>query len=63
MPGIDWRLEIDKAEAAKYGIGVGAVGPAVQLVTNGLKITDYRPPDTRQAGRHHRPPAARTGGR
>ena len=43
MPGIDWRLEIDKAEAAKYGIGVGAVGAVVRLVTNGMKITDYRP--------------------
>ncbi len=42
-PGIDWRLEIDKAEAAKFGIGVGSVGSVVQLVTNGLKITDYRP--------------------
>ena len=46
MPGIDWRLEIDKAEAAKYGIGVGAVGSVVQLVTNGMKITDYRPAST-----------------
>ncbi len=46
MPGIDWRIEVDKAEAAKYGIGVGAIGQAVQLVTNGLKITDYRPSDT-----------------
>jgi multidrug efflux pump len=43
MPGIDWRLEINKAEAAKYGISVGSVGLVVQLVTNGLKITDYRP--------------------
>jgi multidrug efflux pump len=43
LPGIDWRLEVNKAEAAKYGVGVGAVGLAVQLVTNGLKITDYRP--------------------
>jgi multidrug efflux pump len=43
MPGIDWRLEIDKAEASKYGIGVGGVGAAVRLVTNGLKVTDYRP--------------------
>ena len=42
-PGIDWRLEIDKPEAAKYGIGVGSVGAVVQLVTTGLKITDYRP--------------------
>jgi multidrug efflux pump len=46
MPGIDWRLEIDKAAAARYGIGVGSVGLAVQLVTNGVKITDYRPPGT-----------------
>lgn len=46
MPGIDWRLEVDKAEAAKYGIGVGNVGQVVQLVTNGMKITDYRPSDT-----------------
>jgi multidrug efflux pump len=43
MPGIDWRLEINKAEAAKYRIGVTAVGSMVQLVTNGLKVTDYRP--------------------
>ncbi len=43
IPGIDWRLEINKPEAAKYGIGVGSVGAVVQLVTNGLKITDYRP--------------------
>ena len=43
IPGIDWRLEVDKAEAAKYGIGVGSIGNVVQLVTNGLKITDYRP--------------------
>jgi len=46
MPGIDWRLEINKAEAAKYGIGVGSVGSVVQLVTNGMKITDYRPANT-----------------
>ena len=46
LPGIDWQLQIDKAEAAKYGVSVGAVGQVVQLVTNGLKITDYRPADT-----------------
>jgi multidrug efflux pump len=43
IPGIDWRLEVDKAEAAKYGIGVSSIGNVVQLVTKGLKITDYRP--------------------
>jgi len=49
MPGIDWALQVDKAEAAKYGIGVGSIGAVVQLVTNGLKITDYRPSDTDKA--------------
>jgi len=43
LPGIDWRIEVDKAEAAKYGASVGNVGSAVQLVTNGVKITEYRP--------------------
>jgi len=43
LPGIDWRIEVDKAEAAKYGVSVSNVGSAVQLVTNGVKITEYRP--------------------
>jgi multidrug efflux pump len=43
LPGIDWRLEVDKAEAAKYGAGPSTVGTAVQLVTNGVKLTEYRP--------------------
>ncbi len=43
LPGIDWTIQVDKAEAAKYGAGVNTVGAAVQLVTNGLKATEYRP--------------------
>jgi len=46
LPGIDWKIEVDKGEAAKYGAGVGTVGSAVQLVTNGLKATEYRPVDS-----------------
>jgi multidrug efflux pump len=46
LPGIDWKINVDKAEAAKYGAGVATVGNAVQLVTNGTKITEYRPSDT-----------------
>src|SRR6266446_4043697 len=46
LPGIDWKIEIDKSEAAKYGAGVNTVGSAVQLVTNGLKATEYRPVDS-----------------
>src|ERR1700732_257278 len=46
LPGIDWKIEINKAEAAKYNASVGAVGSAIQLVTNGLKATEYRPVDS-----------------
>jgi multidrug efflux pump len=49
LPGIDWRIEVDNAEAAKYGASIGAVGSAVQLVTNGLKATEYRPVDSDKA--------------
>ncbi|BAT57764.1 multidrug resistance protein MdtC [Variibacter gotjawalensis] len=45
LPGIDWKLSVDKAEAAKYGAGVTTVGNVVQLVTNGTKITEFRPSD------------------
>lgn len=46
LPGIDWKLQVDKAQAARYGAGVNNVGNAVQLVTNGTKITEYRPSET-----------------
>jgi multidrug efflux pump len=42
-PGIDWQVTIDRAEAAKYGIGVRELSPYVQLVTDGVKLGTYRP--------------------
>jgi multidrug efflux pump len=49
LPGIDWKIEVDKAEAAKYGASIGSVGTAVQLVTNGVQVTEYRPTDSDKA--------------
>lgn len=43
LPGVDWTLRLDRGEAAKVGAGAGTVGTAVQLVTNGVKLTEYRP--------------------
>ena len=43
LPGIEWTLMVDKAQAALYGADVTLVGIAVQLVTNGLKVGEYRP--------------------
>jgi multidrug efflux pump len=45
MPGIEWRLEVDRAEAAKFGADVTLVGSIIQLVTNGVRLGDYRPDD------------------
>lgn len=45
VPGIQWALSVDRAQAAKFGIDVSSVGDVVRLVTNGLKFTDYRPED------------------
>ncbi|CAM5484452.1 multidrug efflux pump subunit AcrB [Aquamicrobium terrae] len=42
-PGVDWALQVDRAKAAQYGISPNSVGTVVQLVTNGLKLTEYRP--------------------
>src|ERR1700755_963806 len=49
LPGIDWRIEVNKGEAAKYQANVNTVGTRVQLVTNGAKETEYRPSDNDKA--------------
>ena len=46
LPGIEWRIEVDRAQAAKYGLDVAGVGESIRLVTNGLKLGTYRPDDT-----------------
>lgn len=42
-PGVDWELQVDRAAASRYGIAPSTVGGMVQLVTSGLKLSDYRP--------------------
>ncbi|MFN3992529.1 MAG: efflux RND transporter permease subunit [Tabrizicola flagellatus] len=42
-PGVDWELQVDRAAASRYGIAPATVGAMVQLVTGGLKLSDYRP--------------------
>jgi multidrug efflux pump len=43
LPGVDWELQVDRGEASRYGASPGAVGAVVQLVTSGLKLSDFRP--------------------
>ena len=44
-PGIEWQLIIDRSKAATYGADAAIVGSTVQMVTNGLKLGEYRPDD------------------
>jgi len=42
-PGLDWELRVDRGAASQYGLSPGAVGAVVQMVTSGLKLSDFRP--------------------
>ncbi len=44
-PGIEWRLQVDRANAARFDADAALVGNVVQLVTSGLKVGSYRPHD------------------
>lgn len=46
LPGIDWQIKVDRAQAAKFGASVGAIGESVQMLTNGFKVGAYRPNDS-----------------
>lgn len=44
-PGIEWRLVVDRSDAARFGADATLVGNTVQFVTDGLKVGEYRPDD------------------
>lgn len=46
LPGIEWELVVDRTQAAKFNVDLGLIGDYVRMVTNGLKIAEYRPNDT-----------------
>ncbi|MCH8953456.1 MAG: efflux RND transporter permease subunit, partial [Proteobacteria bacterium] len=45
LPGIDWRIEVDRAAAGRFGADVATIGPLVQAVTRGAILDTYRPAD------------------
>jgi multidrug efflux pump len=46
LPGIEWELAVDRAEAGRFGADVASVGAMIQLVTNGILVGKYRPDDS-----------------
>lgn len=45
LPGIEWRIEVDREQAARFGADISLLGNAVQMITSGIKLADYRPED------------------
>jgi multidrug efflux pump len=45
LPGIEWQINVDRTMAARFGADITLVGNAIQMVTNGIKVSDYRPDD------------------
>jgi multidrug efflux pump len=45
LPGIEWTMEINKAQAAKLGVSVSSIGGIVQMLTNGARVGSYMPAD------------------
>ncbi|NVK73677.1 MAG: efflux RND transporter permease subunit [Oceanospirillaceae bacterium] len=43
LPGIEWRIDIDRAEASRYGVDVNSLGNVVKLVTSGIKLSNFLP--------------------
>lgn len=48
LPGIEWELNVDRSQAALYGMSVVDAGLAVQMLTNGILIGTYRPDDAEE---------------
>lgn len=45
LPGVEWRLLVDRSAAARYGADVTLLGQVVQMVTGGVLVAEYRPDD------------------
>lgn len=46
LPGIQWELQVDRAQASKFGMDISVIGQYVRMVTNGLQVAEYRPNDS-----------------
>ena len=46
LPGVEWAVRVDRAEAARFGANVSLLGQAIRLLTQGINVADYRPDDS-----------------
>ncbi|AEF54651.1 efflux RND transporter permease subunit [Marinomonas posidonica] len=43
LPGIEWRIDINREEASRYGVDVNSLGNVIKLVTTGITLSDFLP--------------------
>jgi multidrug efflux pump len=48
IPAIEWEIKVDRAQAAMLGASMTEIGTAIQLMTNGVFMGDYRPDDSEE---------------
>ncbi|WP_339859999.1 efflux RND transporter permease subunit [Pseudohongiella acticola] len=48
VPGIEWQITVDRARAAMSGANMSEIGTAIQLLTNGVMMGDFRPDDSEE---------------
>lgn len=46
VPSIEWEMELNREMAARFNSTVATIGNFIRMVTNGLKVTSYRPNDS-----------------
>ncbi len=46
LPGIEWRLSVDRAAAGRFGADVAQIGAMVQMVTRGVTLDTVTPDDS-----------------
>ena len=45
LAGIQWEMVVDRPHAAMLGVNVANIGQMVQMVTNGVRLGEFRPND------------------
>ncbi|MEM9725661.1 MAG: efflux RND transporter permease subunit [Pseudomonadota bacterium] len=49
LPGLQWRLDVDRAAAGRFGADMSTIGALVQLSTRGVVLDDTTPDDSDEA--------------
>ncbi len=44
-PGIEWEINVNRKQAAKFGANISIIGNVIKLATTGIKLGEYRPDD------------------